>query len=205
MQRKHFTKRKNEEGKREFIKTKADNRLEREFPGKGDDTVYTSSLLRIMLLEGQPLEDWQIYKALHAGIQRRGYDPDVPWKTQEESEEKEKKQTTGKDENPEKQIGEFKEQLTKMTPDTRYHLPCYYDAWKMGLWDNQTKEIIHIRQPRRSEKKGEDTARGYNPSRELVTREISQLLEQAAKQIPALQQHLTKENLKSFMANKIMP
>ena len=195
LQRKHFTKRKNEEGKREFIKTKADNRLEREFPGKGDDTVYTSSLLRIMLLEGQPLEDWQIYKALHAGIQRRGYDPDVPWKTQEESEEKEKKQTTGKDENPEKQIGEFKEQLTKMTPDTRYHLPCYYDAWKMGLWDNQTKKIIRIRQPRRSERKGEDTARGYNPSRELVTREISQLLEQAAKQIPALQQHLTKEKL----------
>ena len=196
LQRKRFTKVKNEEGKQEFIKTKADNRLEREFPGKGDNTVYTSSLLRIMLLEGKPLEDWQIYKALHASIQRRGYDSNVPWKTQEEAKEKENKQTTGKDENPENQVGEFIEQLTKMTPDTRYHLPCYYDAWKMGLWDNQTKEIIHIRQPRRSEKKGEDTARGYNPSRELVTKEICQLLEQAAKQIPALQQHLTKEKLK---------
>ncbi len=29
------------------------------------------------------LEPWQIYKALHSAIQRRGYDPDIPWKAKE--------------------------------------------------------------------------------------------------------------------------
>ena len=53
-------------------------RLEREFPKRGDDTCYTSCLLRIRLLRGEKLEPWQIYKALHSAIQRRGYDPDLP-------------------------------------------------------------------------------------------------------------------------------
>ena len=64
----------------------------------------------------------------------------MPWKTQEEAKEKENKQTTGKDENPENQVGEFIEQLTKMTPDTRYHLPCYYDAWKMDYGITKPKK-----------------------------------------------------------------
>ncbi len=46
--------------------------LEREFAKPGDPTCYTSCLLRIKLLRGEKLEPWQIYKALHSAIQRRG-------------------------------------------------------------------------------------------------------------------------------------
>jgi len=55
--------------------------LLREFPAKGDSTVYNSALLRIMILEGKikELQPWQIYKAIHSAIQKRGYDPQVPW------------------------------------------------------------------------------------------------------------------------------
>jgi CRISPR-associated endonuclease Csn1 len=47
--------------------------LEREFAKPGDPTCYTSCLLRIKLLRGEKLEPWQIYKALHSAIQKRGY------------------------------------------------------------------------------------------------------------------------------------
>ena len=190
LQRKCFTKTKNAKGQRVFIKTKADNRLEREFPGRGDETVYTSCLLRIMLLEGKVMEDWQIYKALHASIQRRGYDSNVPWKTREEQQKQ-----TGKEENPEKQVDRFNEKLQKMTPDERYHLPCYYDAWKMGLWDAQTKKIIHIRQQSNSTHK----ARKYNASRVSVTNETKKLLSQAAEQIQELKEYVTEDNLDQLL------
>lgn len=197
LQRKRFQKTKDANGRNRFVKTAADERLEREFPGKGDDTVYASSLLRIMLLEGKPLADWQIYKALHAAIQRRGYDSKVPWKTREDEREK-----STKDENPEEQVGRFDDALRNMTSDARYHLPAYYDAWKMGMWDAHTKEISHIRQPKRSQNKGEDRVRGYNPSRELVTREICRLLDQASEQIPQLKAHLTEDKRDQLLYGK---
>ena len=62
---------------------KGDPRLEREFPAPGDDTCYTSCLLRIKLLRGEKLEPWQVFKAFHSAIQRRGYDKDIPWKSRE--------------------------------------------------------------------------------------------------------------------------
>ncbi len=200
LQRKRFTKITGPSGKTTFQKTKADKRLEREFPAKGDSTVYASSLLRIMLLEGEPLEDWQIYKALHAGIQRRGYDQNVPWKTREEAREKEQGRKPGsekkkKEENPENQIDQFNQDLQEMAPDARYHLPCYYDAWKMGLWDAQTKKIIHIRQQSNSTHK----ARKYNASRASVTNETKKLLSQAAEQIPELNEHLTEDKLDQLL------
>lgn len=211
LQRKRFSKAKAANGRKIFKKTKADERLEREFPAKGDNTVYASSLLRIMLIEDEQLEDWQIYKALNAAIQRRGYDKDVPWKARQEATEKEKKRSANKDENPEEQVSEFKENLQKMTPDRRYHLPCYYDAWKMGLWDNQEKKIRDIRQrlgregindpegvhSRESPRK--TGAGGYTASRELVTRELKQLLNHAARQISALADHLTDDKLNQLL------
>ena len=193
LQRKRFTKTKNAKGKRAFIKTKADDRLEREFPAKGDDTVYTSCLLRIMLLEGQPMADWQIYKALHASIQRRGYDANVPWKTGEAQPEK----PAAKDENPENQIDRFDAELREMTPDERYHLPCYYDAWKMGLWDENSHEITAKRQY--DSGKPPETTRGYNASREIVTKEIVGLLSRATEQIPELKKHLTEDKLNQLL------
>ena len=193
LQRKRFTKTKNAKGKREFIKTKADNRLEREFPAKGDDTVYTSCLLRIMLLEGQPMADWQIYKALHASIQRRGYDAKVPWKAKGIKQDKPNEE----DKVPEKKVGEFDAELRKMTRDERYHLPCYYDAWKMGLWNESTHKITAKRQY--DSGKSPERARGYNASRELVTKEIVCLLKRAAEQIPQLEEHLTQEKIDNLL------
>ena len=43
---------------------------------------YNSALLRIKLLRGEKLEPWQIYKALHSAIQKRGYGR-VPWAARE--------------------------------------------------------------------------------------------------------------------------
>ena len=80
------------------LKQTSDYRLEREFAPKageathdgahsdeaGANLCYTSCLLRIKLLRGEKLEPWQIYKALYSAIQRRGYDPDIPWKTRQQ-------------------------------------------------------------------------------------------------------------------------
>ena len=60
---------------------KPDERLLREFPKDGDNTIYTSCLLRIALLQGKKLDGWQIYKAVWSAIQHRGYDKNLPWIT----------------------------------------------------------------------------------------------------------------------------
>ncbi len=64
----------------------ADKRLVRGSFAKSQrsTTCYTSCLLRIKLLRGEKLEPWQVYKALHSAIQRRGYDPEIPWKTRQQ-------------------------------------------------------------------------------------------------------------------------
>ena len=162
----------------------ADEKLEREFPSHGDETVYASSLLRIMLLEGKPLEDWQIYKALHASIQRRGYDPNVPWRRSAETDKSKKEESEHK-----KQSSELKEKLKEMTKEERYHLPCYWDAYQMGLWCNKKKSIISFcqsaeREPRR--------ARKHLPTRQMVEDELRQLLEKAAERVPELKKHVSK-------------
>lgn len=192
LQRKRFEKIPDGKNGQKFKKTPADQRLEREFPAKGDDTVYASSLLRIMLLEGKPLQDWQIYKALHAAIQRRGYDSNVPWRSKSEETAEDNDKSKEAEESKEK-ANDFDKKLAKMTANPKCQLPCYYDAWRMGMWDNQTEKITHIRQPKRSPQKEKDQVRGYTPSREVVTEELTRLLEQAAKQIADLQQHLNKD------------
>ena len=139
LQRKSFKK---ENGK--WIKqTEADVRLEKEFPGKDeDDITYASSLLRIQLLEGKKLEKWQIYKALHASIQRRGYDKNVPWKDQEaenkrkkkndtlevdkSQEEAKKKNGTPKDKDPEEEADNFEKDIQEKIKNKKYHYPCYF-------------------------------------------------------------------------------
>ena len=125
--------------------------LEREFPKKGDTTCYNSALLRIKLLDprtlapGEVLAEWQIYKALHSAIQKRGYGC-VPWaareargggRSEEEIVAKLLKKDVAKLSEEEKVYRvaveawpTFKEQVT----DKAFHFPCYYDARAMGLW-----------------------------------------------------------------------
>ncbi len=153
---------------------KGDEQLEREFPAKGDDTVYTSCLLRIKLLEGDELEDWQIYKAIRSALQRRGYDKDLPWKSQVNGSDK----LSDKEMNPASLAGEFDDDIKKYPQEYQY--PCYYEAHKMGLWDPKTG-IMNIQIDREAGR-----ARGRTTPRYLVEKELRQLLENAAKIIPAL-------------------
>jgi len=170
---------------------KGDARLEREFAGEGDDTCYTSCLLRIKLLRGEKLEPWQIYKALHSAIQKRGYDKDVPWKRAEA------KRAGKKMEDLEKDEARAEADLAKKDPAYRtaleawkkfksetpvdYHFSCYYDALKMRLWnpaqpDELKSQIDHTA----------ESTRNIRFDRADIAKEIRELATAAGKQIPAL-------------------
>lgn len=160
-----------------------DPRLEREFASPetlektvhGDySNVYTSCLLRILLLRGEKLESWQIFKALHSAIQRRGYDPKVPWKRGTDSapdDEKENQENAGKFEIELHRIAKGRGELM---------YPCYYDAFRIGLWNPETNQLT-FRPYCTAER-----ARGYTSPRILVEKELRALLKAAAKQYPAL-------------------
>lgn len=151
-----------------------DEKLEREFPEKGDDTCYTSCLLRILLIQGEALEPWQIYKALHSAIQRRGYDDDIAWKHKERASDDEGVTQLS--------VSQFQRELERMAPgQPEYHFPCYYDAYQMGLWSPGRPQKIKLRQDHNARR-----ARGYIPSRDHVEGEFRKLIEGAAKQFPEL-------------------
>ncbi len=166
------------EDKKRNIKAKpGDPRLEREFAGPGDNTVYTSCLLRIMLLRGEKLEAWQIYKALHSAIQRRGYDDNIPWKHREKS-----KKETDESENIES-VTKYMKDLKEIVDDNAdFMYPCYFDAFKMGLWNPKTDEIKKNLSPN----KYPERARGNTPPRDFVEKEVRALLINAEKQFPSL-------------------
>ena len=177
------------------LKQVGDYRMEREFAPQNkkagrdgapaDGTIcYTSCLLRIKLLRGEKLEAWQIYKALHSAIQKRGYGR-VPWAAREEK-------RSGKTEE------EQEKELKKLDPDYReavetwpkfkhtvggveYHLPCYYDAWKMGLWSIADPEVLGSRITCQAE-----STRKVRFDRADVEREIATLAQQATLQLPQL-------------------
>ena len=162
------------------LKHPGDPRLEREFPAKRDDTCYTSCLLRIKLLRGQKLEPWQVYKALHSAIQHRGYDPDIPWKTQaakKASAEEIKAQQEDED-----KLHKFEQELRAMTSDAKLQLPCYFDAWKMGLWDPKNPDKLSLRIDCHAE-----SPRNHVIPRALVEKEIRLLATAAGRLILGLE------------------
>jgi CRISPR-associated endonuclease Csn1 len=148
--------------------------LEREFAKPGDPTCYTSCLLRIKLLRGEKLEPWQIYKALHSAIQRRGYDPNIPWKKR--SQRKTKSGDADDDEaGTQARMEEFEQKLTALSKgNLKLHYPCYFDAYEMRLWDGkgQFKDRIYCQ--------AESTRNQIIP-RKLVEKEIRDLVDAAAK------------------------
>ena len=154
---------------KDFEVIKGDLKLEKEF-GSKNGPVYTSCLLRIHLLQGKKLENWQIYKALRSSFQRRGYDSHVPWKTGNRKENK----------HYEEAMNSFQKELKEMSSNEKYHYPCYYDAWKMCLWDPNTNQIS-VKQEHKAQR-----SRGYVASREIVEKEIYHLLVQASEQVPEL-------------------
>ena len=159
---------------------KGDPRLEREFPAPGDDTCYTSCLLRIKLLRGEKLEPWQVFKAFHSAIQRRGYDKDIPWKTRESRSVK--KDGDDEDAGTEKRMHDFELALEKMAPGKiECQFPAYFDAWKMGLWNPTKPDDFKSRIDCRAE-----STRNQIVPRKLVEAEIRKMVEGAAKHYPAL-------------------
>ncbi len=170
----------NPETKKWELKHAADERLEREFPAKGDATCYTSCLLRIKLLRGEKLAPWQIYKALHSAIQRRGYDPDIPWKAKEsrKREADREKEETGTRE----RMDAFVSELQAMSPDhSEFQMPAYFDAWKMGLWSPAHPECLNERIDCHAQ-----STRNQIVPRWLVEKEIRLLTESAGGQITGL-------------------
>lgn len=158
-----------------------DPRLEREFPPMGEATCYTSCLLRIKLLRGERLEPWQIFKAFHSAIQRRGYDPEIPWKTREARKSKEG-DGEGEDEGTDRRMREFEKALHEMAPNQPNHqFPAYFDAWKMGLWNPAQPVELKLRVDCHAE-----STRNQLVPRRLVEAEIRRMVDGAAKHYPAL-------------------
>ena len=172
--------------------------LEREFPKKGDSTCCNSALLRIKLLDprtlasGETLAEWQIYKALHSAIQRRGYGR-VPWaarevkrgaKSEEEIVAGLLKKDAAKLTDEEKVYRaaveawpKFKEQV----PDAAFHFPCYYDARAMKLWSPNAPTALRERIDCTAA-----STRKVRFDRDDVEKEIAALANRAAELLPAL-------------------
>lgn len=151
-------------------------------------TCYTSALLRIRLLRGEnTLAEWQIYKALRAGLQRRGYGA-VPWatkearkvgKTLEELEREEQKKLEQADVRYREAVGKWPD--FKRSVPKPFHFPCYFDAWKMGLWDRSDPEKLLPRPSHLAQ-----STRNIRFDRTDVRAELIQLGNQAAAILPAL-------------------
>jgi CRISPR-associated endonuclease Csn1 len=166
-----------------------DPRLLREFPARGDETIYTSCLLRCALVLGQAavLEPWQIYKAVHSAIQKRGYDPDVIWKTRSLGESK----NHDADEDAEEQtrLSAFEKELERIGIPEEHRLPCFFEAFQMGLWHPEGG-ILGLRQSGQARPGGLELANGsgfgFTASRRMVERELRLLLEQVRTRYPKL-------------------
>ena len=157
----------------------ADEKMLREFPKTNDETVYNSALLRIALIEGKKLEGWQIFKAVWSAFQHRGYETNN-WKDEELSEEEKKA------EQEEQKASElYKEKLSVLPKE--YQLPCYYEAYKMGLLNPQTKQIVTRLKTSTGNARNKD-GRGEQiiAPRNIVEKELRLLLKQAKKQYAAL-------------------
>jgi len=166
-----------ERGPQGWTTLPGDPRLEREFPSAGDTTCYNSALLRIRLLRGETLAPWQVYKALHAAIQRRGYDPNIPWKSgaSRSTEEKEEGETRAR-------AAEYQSLLEDMAPGrTEFHYPCYLQAWKMRLWNPGQPEVLQERVSHDAE-----SIHGMVAPRTLVEKEVRDLVAAAARYHPQL-------------------
>ncbi|MEF3280508.1 MAG: hypothetical protein K6357_06040 [Elusimicrobiota bacterium] len=171
---------------------KPDERMSREFPEEGDNTIYNSALLRIALLQGRKLEGWQIFKAIWSAIQHRGYDPDLPWINKpKRNVEEETEENTDEKENKEA-VERYKKELENIFRDNKqFYYPCYYEAYKMEIWsqeepDNLTKRISENPAPVRNK----DGKVEVVIPRELIEKEIKDMLIKAGEQYPYLKENL---------------
>ena len=162
------------------LASKGDKRLEREFPAPGENICYNSIALRCKLLLGERLEPWQVFKALNSAIQKRGYDGNLPWK------EKEERISSKKEEDDyQKNLQIFEEEkrelLAPLENPQNYDYPCFFKAYKMGLWNPENPENVGIKIAHTAQR-----AKGYIIPRKDVEREFVRLVEMASLQYPKL-------------------
>lgn len=152
-----------------------DERITKEYPKNGDNTIYNSSLLRLALLQGKQLEEWQIYKAFWSVIQRRGYDKSLPWASTQDQNEDEIENT--------KALDAYTSQLEALIKDEKYQYPCYLECCLMGLWAPEKPYDIKLKITHEAEKVRRG---GYVTPRKLVEKEIRALYKNAEKQLKTL-------------------
>ncbi len=171
----------------------ADYQLEREFPPRlgtktfdnapsdatGASTCYCGAVLRIQLLQNLPLAPWQIFKAFHSLIQKRGYDANLPWKGDEDR----KKGTKEETENPEVSANNAQKKIDELPHGNRF--PCYLEAMCMGLWNPQYPAQTSIRQTHEA-----GSAKRLVFPRSAVETELAALANAAVKQLPELAEHV---------------
>lgn len=155
--------------------------FKKEFAKKNDKTIYNSTLLKIALLQGKQLEVWQIYKALFNAIQRRGYDANLPWARNSEKSDDDKKN--------EEYLLRYSndEEGNPLIFSEEYKYPCYYDAKRLCLWDENNPNKLGIFVPLKGITKVRDT--GLVAPRYLVEKELTQLYLNAQKQLFQLQDY----------------
>lgn len=157
----------------------ADERLLREFPKENDETVYNSALLRIALVQGKKLEAWQIFKAVWSAFQHRGYEYNN-WRIEETLSEEEKNS-----EKETKKAAELYNQKLSLLPE-EYRLPCYYEAFKMGLWDYKTNKTVNRLYSAALNARSKEGREQIVAPRKIVEKELRLLLNNARKQLPSL-------------------
>ena len=158
--------------------SKTDKRFTIEFSSSNDNTIYNSTLLRIALLQNKPLEQWQIYKALHNAIQRRGYDAEIAW-TNDSADEKD---------NQKRVIKYTQDDLgNELIKDENYKYPCYYDALRLQLWSEKNPKDFNRHIPLTGSTKVRTT--GLVVPRAFVEKELTQLYLNAQKQLPQLKKY----------------
>ena len=160
-----------------------DIRLEKEFPSADETICYNSIALRCKLILGEKLESWQIFKALNSAIQKRGYDADIPWKETETEKNNSEEEYSQKLQLFEKEKDQMLSNLSNLSTEeySKYNYPCFFKAFKMGLWNPTDPTKVSLRIDHNADK-----AKGYVVPRSYVEREFVRLVEMASIQYPKL-------------------
>src|SRR5665213_451556 len=177
---------KNKDGKLELV-IYPDGKAKDGAPAKTDEdfsTCYNSALLRIKLLRGEELKPWQVFKAFHSAMQKRGYGK-VAWATREQKRlgksEEEIEKALAKKDAAYREAVEAWPKFKQDVPDKRHHFPAYYDAVKMGLWKAGPPEVFLERTDCQAQ-----STRNVRFDRSDVEKEIRALVDGAAKHYHAL-------------------
>ncbi len=161
-----------------------DENFKKEFATKHEDVIYTSCLLRIALLQNKKLEQWQIFKALYNAIQRRGYDTNLAWKSAQSDDDKENQELVKK---------YTQENGIEMIQNEEYKYPCYYDAKRLGLWNETTPKVC--KRTLNNENLIKIRTTTYVAPRQLIEKELCNLWKNAQAQIPELNKYTVEEFL----------